>query len=192
MHSEIHENTPQDPVWLGKQIRDLRKMRKLSLEDMQQLTGRSVGFLSQLERGKSQATVTDLSKIASVLNVPFSVFFSQAPAHERGVVVRQHQRPQLQYANGVTDELLSPGFDGGLQLMLTTFAPGASSGAQPFEHGGDESGMVIKGQLELWIGDKCYLLSAGDSFSYASDQPHRYCNPGSTDTQVIWAYTVSN
>jgi hypothetical protein len=54
--------------------------------------------------------------------VPYGVFFSQAPLHERGLVVRQAHRPVLHYAEGVSDALLSPGFGSGLQLMLTRFA----------------------------------------------------------------------
>ncbi len=180
-----------DPLWLGEQLRHLRRMRRLSLQQLAERAERSVGFLSQLERGKSQPTVTDLIRLAGILGVPYSVFFSQAPQHERGVVVRKAHRPQLAYANGVSDALLSPGFAGGLQLILTSFAPGADSGGQDLAHGGDESGLVLSGQLELWVDEQCHVLQAGDSFSYPSHRPHRYRNPGETETQVVWAYTVN-
>ncbi len=185
------DSSQPDPAWLGEQIRQLRKLRKLSLQQLSEATGRSIGFLSQLERGKSQPSVSDLNKLATALAVPYGVFFSQAPAHERGLVVRQAHRPVLHYAEGVSDALLSPGFAGGLQLMLTHFAPGASSGPQTLCHGGDQGGMVLCGQLELWVDEQCHLLAAGDSFSFNSSRPHRYCNPGNEEAQVVWAYTVS-
>lgn len=188
MHSPDLSNS--DPIWLGQQIRELRKLRKVSLAQLQAITGRSLGFLSQLERGKSQATVTDLSKIASALGVPFNVFFQQGPAAERGRIQRQHNRPTLQYAEGVSDALLSPGFGSSVQLLLTTFAPGASSGTQPFAHGGDEAGMVLSGQLQLEINGVMHLLNTGDSFCYPSSQPHQYRNPGTVPTQVVWAYST--
>lgn len=181
-----------DPAWLGEQIRQLRKLRQLSLQQLSAATGRSIGFLSQLERGKSQPSVSDLNKLASALAVPYSVFFSQAPQHERGLVVRQAHRPVLHYAEGVSDALLSPGFGGELQLMLSRFAPGASSGVQTLTHGGDQGGMVLCGELELWVDEHCHQLQAGDSFSFHSSRPHRYRNPGTVETQVMWAYTVSN
>ncbi|MCB6183076.1 XRE family transcriptional regulator [Leeia sp. TBRC 13508] len=182
----------ENPVWLGQQIRELRKLRKISLTDLQQITGRSLGFLSQLERGKSQASVTDLSRIATALGVPFSVFFQQGAEEEQGVVRREANRPLLQYADGVTDALLSPGFGSSVQLILTTFAPGAHSGSQPFAHGGDEAGMVLTGQLQLTINGVVHLLNAGDSFCYPSNQPHLYSNPGNTPTQVVWAYSTQS
>jgi transcriptional regulator with XRE-family HTH domain len=186
-----NDHAQPDPTWLGEQIRLLRKLRKLSLQQLSEATGRSIGFLSQLERGKSQPSVSDLNKLATALAVPYGVFFSQAPAHERGLVVRQAHRPVLHYAEGVSDALLSPGFAGGLQLMLTRFAPGASSGPQTLSHGGDQGGMVLCGSLELWVDEQCHLLAAGDSFSFNSSRPHRYCNPGHEEAQVVWAYTVS-
>ena len=186
------DSSQPDPAWLGEQIRQLRKLRKLSLQQLSEATGRSIGFLSQLERGKSQPSVSDLNKLATALAVPYGVFFSQAPAHERGLVVRQAHRPVLHYAEGVSDALLSPGFGGGLQLMLTRFAPGASSGPQSLSHGGDQGGMVLCGQLELWVDEQCHLLAAGDSFSFNSSRPHHYRNPGDEETQVMWAYTVSS
>jgi mannose-6-phosphate isomerase-like protein (cupin superfamily) len=41
----------------------------------------------------------------------------------------------------------------------------------------------------MWIGDDCFVLNEGDSFSFPSTTPHRYRNPGDTEAVVIWAIT---
>ncbi|MNR67568.1 DNA-binding transcriptional repressor PuuR [compost metagenome] len=54
---------------------------------------------------------------------------------------------------------------------------------------GHEAGVVLKGKLELWIGEQHFTLEEGDSFSFASSTPHRYRNPGDTQTELIWVVT---
>lgn len=48
---------------------------------------------------------------------------------------------------------------------------------------------MLSGQFELWVGDRHFVLDAGDSFSFASSEPHRYGNPGKVETRVIWVIT---
>ncbi|MEV1708240.1 cupin domain-containing protein, partial [Pseudomonas aeruginosa] len=37
--------------------------------------------------------------------------------------------------------------------------------------------------------DRHFQLREGDSFSYSSQEPHRYGNPGDSDTLVLWVIT---
>ena len=57
---------------------------------------------------------------------------------------------------------------------------------------GEQIGVVLKGTLELWVGDRVVLLKEGDSFCYASSTPRRWRNPGSQATEVIWAISNIN
>ena len=51
-------------VDIGAEIRDLRKARGLTLEDLAGRIGRSVGYVSQVERGISPLTIPNLKAIA--------------------------------------------------------------------------------------------------------------------------------
>ena len=73
-----------------------------------------------------------------------------------------------------------------LEMILSRMPPDTEA-SQPYSHEGDEVGLVISGQMELWVGDRHFLLTAGDSFSHSSREPHRYRNPGPGETVVIWA-----
>jgi mannose-6-phosphate isomerase-like protein (cupin superfamily) len=66
--------------------------------------------------------------------------------------------------------------------------PGADSG-EAYDHAGDEAGVVIRGVLELWVGDQFFTLEEGDSFSFPSTTPHRYRNPGNGNTELFWVVT---
>ena len=50
-------------------IRDLRKHKNLTLGELAARIDRSVGFLSQVERGLSRPTVADLTAISESLGV---------------------------------------------------------------------------------------------------------------------------
>ena len=75
---------------LGADLRSLRKLRGMTLEDMAVRLGKSVGWISQVERDISTPRVSDLRDIARIYDVPLSLFFGKAtgPENEMGRVVR--------------------------------------------------------------------------------------------------------
>jgi transcriptional regulator with XRE-family HTH domain len=177
---------------LGQEIKSLRKAKRMTLAGLSLAAGLSVGHLSQVERGISMPSIKALHSISRALDVNVSWFFSgsdPAPAEERDFIVRQHQRRHIRFAEGISDALLTPSLDRQLELLMSTFAPGATSGPQSYTHDGEEAGVVISGQLDLWIEERHFLLNQGDSFSFRSSLPHRYRNPSDREAVVVWAIT---
>jgi transcriptional regulator with XRE-family HTH domain len=175
------------PPGLGPDLRALRKARGLTLTALATKIGRSVGFLSQVERDMSDVSISDLRRIANALDIPLGWFFvhDDAPPEERGYVVRAHARRQLGTAeSGLVEELLSPDVGGSFETILSTFAPGAELAA-PQHRQTEEAGYVVAGELELWVGDRHFLLRAGDGFRFR-DEPHRWRNPGTVPAEVVW------
>mgnify|MGYP001341048388 CR=1 FL=1 len=177
---------------LGSAIRELRKARDLTLMNVAEGSGLSVGYLSQIERDLATPSIKALHDIARVLGVNISWFFpptDYGTEGERQYIVRADRRRALNFGSGITDHLLCPSLSGDLELLCSTFAPGASSGENPYTHRGEEAGVVISGHLDLWIDTEKFALSKGDSFNFPSTTPHRYRNPGESETVVIWAIT---
>jgi transcriptional regulator with XRE-family HTH domain len=181
-----------DGLDIGEKIRLLRKSRQVTLKGLAKRTGLSIGYLSQIERNLSSPSVNVLRDIATALGVNISWFFEapeQSQAGEERFIVRKNNRRQLRFRSGITDSLLTPNLSGQIELLFSRFKPGASSGKEPYTHTGEEAGVVMTGQLELWIGGDRFLLSEGDSFNFPSTAPHRYRNPGETESVVIWSIT---
>lgn len=177
---------------LGRRIRDLRKAKRLTLQQLSRRASLSAGYLSQIERDLATPSIKALHDIAEVLGVNIGWFFpvrTDSEAKEAAVVVRLADRRALKFGSGIRDELLCPDLSGRLELLACHFAPGSSSGDDAYSHDGEEAGVVIEGQLDLWIDDELFRLRRGDSFHFESRRQHRYRNPGSTDTLVIWAIT---
>jgi transcriptional regulator with XRE-family HTH domain len=199
MNQEFHElpkrrkseESRPDGAQIGGQIRELRKAKGMTLQALSDASGLSIGYLSQLERGRSTLTIGNLKLLADQLGVHMNWFFQpvpEPPAEELGVVVRKNRRRRLSFTNlGIEEELLSPNLAGPLELLLSTLEPGADSG--DYSHEGAEAGLVIQGELELWVGGTCFRLETGDSFSFRSTEVHRCRNPGSERTQVVWVIT---
>ena len=184
--------TPKDlPQDVGGFIRDLRQTAKISLRQLADRAGVSNPYLSQIERNQSKLPIGVLKKLSDVLGVHMNWFFNgnvHANPDERDVIVRKSNRRRLTFTGlGIVEELLSPNLSGPLELLLSTIEPGADSG--DYSHDGSEAGIVISGELELWVDGKRFRLEEGDSFSFSSTSQHRCANPGKEPAKVVWVIT---
>jgi len=184
---------------LGEDLRALRKAQGLTLNELSAASGRSVSFLSKIERGLARPSVTALQEVAEALAVPVGWFFETdgpAPAEERPFIVRAYRRRKLTYSGlsgtdymGFEDHLLSASLDRQLAMGISTYEPGGNTGDDLYTHAGEEAGMVLKGEIELTLDARVFRLQTGDSFSFSADIPHRYRNPGTVEAQIVWANT---
>ncbi|MDH1522212.1 helix-turn-helix domain-containing protein [Achromobacter mucicolens] len=195
--SPARADRPESAVdlWLGQQLRQLRKQQGRSLADVAQACGMSLGLLSQIERGLSSASVKVLHLLAREFRVSVNALLRNAEhtgGEEDGRVARAgtHRYIDLK-EKGICKEMYTPAACRSMDLCRASIAPGGSTGSELFVTGqGEQIGVVLKGVLELWVGDRVIRLQEGDSFCYASSTPRRWCNPGSETTEVIWA--ISN
>ncbi len=184
--------TRETQAIIGQRMRELRKAKGLTLKQLAASTDLSIGYLSQLERQDADPSIRALNVIGKALGVGINWFFPDPDAAENpetGYVVRADRRRALRFASGLRDELLSPSLAGQLEMVLTTFEPGASSGEELYSHKGEEAGFVVEGQLEVTLADQVFLLGPGDTIQFPSERPHRYRNPGPGPTRLIWAVT---
>jgi transcriptional regulator with XRE-family HTH domain len=172
---------------LAGDIRALRKARGLTLAEIGLKLERSVGWVSQVERGLSIPSLGDLRAFAELFGVPVSLFFSHdVPVeNERGVVVRAGSRRSLGTSDsGLVEELLSPDLGGSFEMLRSVFAPGAElkiESRRPTE----EAGYVASGTFDIEIAGVWHQLGEGDSFRF-DGKPFRWRNPGVEPAVVIW------
>jgi transcriptional regulator with XRE-family HTH domain len=183
--------SPDPCAFDGSELRALRKARRLSLAELAERADLSIGHLSQIERNISTPSVKALGSVARALDVTLAWFFTggnQGPPSEKGIVVRKGNRRQIIFREGFVDYLLSPTLESSLELILTHFEPAASTGDK-YVHRGEEGGMVMKGKIEITVGERSFILEEGDSFNFPSSEPHRYRNVSDGETIVMYAIT---
>ncbi len=182
---------------LGAEIRALRKVKGLTLVEMAEQTGKSIGYLSQVERDITKPSVKVLQQIGEALGVDSGWFYppgDDVDPREARFIVRARNRRRIAYSNlgytdylGMTDHLLSANLEGRMALGITTLKAGASTGDDAYSHGGEDAGYVLEGRVELTIDGEVFLLEPGDSYSFQSELPHRFYNPTRQKAVFLWA-----
>ncbi|MEM8592690.1 MAG: helix-turn-helix domain-containing protein [Pseudomonadota bacterium] len=172
---------------LGADLRALRKARGLTLQGLAARLGRSVGWLSQVERDLSEPSVSDLRQLAAALDVSVSSLFrtDATTADDAGYVVRASaRRPIGSREAGLVEELLSPDLTDDFEMLRSVFEPGAAL-AIPVRRPTQEVGYLMEGKLDLWIAGGLHKLETGDSFRVRGE-PFRWANPYDETCVVIW------
>jgi DNA-binding transcriptional MerR regulator/quercetin dioxygenase-like cupin family protein len=170
---------------IGARLRQLRLRRQLSLAQVAKSVGISVGFLSAIERSQMSASISTLRKLARYYKTNILDFFDPAEAGKR--LVRPAERKILEAGPGVRMELLAWGKTV-MEPHLFRIAPKAGSG-ESYTHEGEEFLHVLRGELQLALEGNEFHLKSGDSFYFESATPHRWKNPGRSETWVLWVNT---
>lgn len=170
----------------GQRFRRLRIRRGLSLAQVARATRVSVGFLSSLERGQMRSSVSTLRRIARFYRTNILSLFE--PAQENLRLVRPAERKILETSPGVRMELLASGHTV-MEPHLFRIKPGGGSG-ESYSHEGEEFLHILRGDFEIWLnGSERYRLKPGDSLYFQSSMPHRWKNPGRSETWLLWINT---
>ena len=180
------DHSPQ-PATLGADIRALRKARGLTLAEIAARTGRSVGWISQVERDLSEPSITDLRRVAQALGAPMSILFAHhaTPAGEQGYVVRAGSRRRMGSGEeGLIEELLSPDLTDDFEVVHSTFRPGSAL-PEETHRPTQEVGYMISGRLDLKIGARRFTVGPGDSFRIRNES-HHWANPYDEPAVAVW------
>ncbi len=174
---------------IGGKIRQLRRLKGLSLKELSEKVGCSSAFLSQVETGKAEPSISMLKRIADALEVNIVDFFMSG-FDDRDVVTRVDERVEIHLKrwNARIQSLVKSVAHKKMQPFYTVIKPGGGSHGM-YSHEGEEFGIVIKGEMELRLGDKVYRIREGESFYFSSRIPHDWVNVGKEEVHVIWVIT---
>jgi len=168
---------------VGLQLREKRKARGLSLDELAAASGVSRAALSQIELFKSNPSLGVLWKIAVGLGIPFSELIGW---QAQGVSVLHRSDAQvLRSADGKMESRpLSPaGSNPWVELYELRLAARASHASDPHAPGTREILVVLSGALNLHVSGEVHELGPGDSVSFRADEPHAYENPGTSEAR---------
>ena len=186
----VGQSRPLSPVEstgnIGGDIRALRRSRSWTLNDLAEKLGRSVGWLSQVERDVTEPALEDIRNIAVLFNLPVGFFFTAPVGQgEQHYIVRAGSgREMNDTSKGLREILLSPDLGGAFEIIHSVFAPGAKC-PKPFIRPTEEAGYVISGNFTLFIDGQRFDLDPGDSFRFAGETI-TWVNEGDADAVVVW------
>lgn len=176
------------PPGVGNRLRRRRRALRLTLKDVADRTGLTEGHLSQVERDQVNASVRTLQRLCEVLKLSVGDLFDQGGS-VASPVLRFRDTHGMSFGKGATKIKLTPGAFDHLEVLLGHFAPGGSTGVEPYTHGSSEELLlVLSGEVEVWVREQSHKLSAFDSIHYLSSEPHRVVEvTGTEEARVLWA-----
>ncbi len=175
---------------IGERLRLRRKVRGLSLKQVADGAGLSVGMISQVERGLAVPSIKSLRAICNALDMPVVWLFEgpqQQSPEDSDIVVRSGARRELLYHDtALRKELLTPDSQPQIQMLRFLMKAGADSG-EPYSNAeGGKCGLVLKGTLGLQLDDRQFTIHTGDSFAFPAQSMVRFWTVGDEDCEVIW------
>ncbi len=163
--------------YLGNTIRDIRQKLGLTIADVATLAGISRGMLSKIENAQTATSLETLSRLSLALGVSLATLF-------RAYDVRDGSAQMVKSGEGM--EVVRRGTKRGHTYHLLAYDQGPKKTFEPFlitidhesetfpifEHPGIEFIYMLEGCIEYRHGQNTYVLSPGDSLTFAGDIPH--------------------
>jgi len=196
----VAEAAHEETVSIGQRVSRLRHGLGLSIRGLAEKAGISASVISQIERDKTEPSISTLKRLAAALGTEMTYFFT-APTRQNGRVIRAGQRQTIVIgasnggerssvkAGGVYFELASPSDSDQLEVIYGSYDPGAHTGDEPYVHEGEEWGMVLSGRFRITLGDENHFLDPGDSIWFRSHVPHHIENVAGGVSKYIWVNT---
>jgi len=168
---------------VADQLRERRRSRGMSLDDLARASGVSRAALSQVETHKSNPTLGLLWKIAVGLGVPMSELIGERRAG--AAVLRRGDAQVLRSLDGKLESrpLTPAGASPFVELYELRLSARSTHSSEAHAAGTRELLVVLTGTVRLRVGDETHDLAAGDSIAFAADRPHSYENPSASDAR---------
>ena len=179
--SEVHHP-------LGERLRQRRRALGLTLKEVADGAGLSVGFISQIERGITAPSLSSLVSVARVLGTEVGEFLSQ-PTGDLPIT-RHDQRPVYAVSpHSLSYERVSSTFPGNvLRSVIIHEPPGHRS--EPISHEGEEMFYVLEGTVTVEVGGERTVLEVGDSLHFPSTKTHSSWNHSDSPATILWVGTM--
>ena len=184
------------PADVGERLRERRKEMGISVRELARRVSVSASLISQVENGKTSPSVGTLYAIVSEMDLSLDEVFSGKadPSRRNGgreapsPVVTEDERKEISLGSGVRWQRLTRAADPNVDFLHVIYESGGASCPEDhlMRHVGQEYGYVISGRLSVTVGFDNYELTAGDSISFDSTQPHRLAAMGGDPVHAIW------
>ncbi|NUP01916.1 MAG: helix-turn-helix transcriptional regulator [Nonomuraea sp.] len=169
---------------IANNVRAQRSHRGLTLDALAARSGVSRGMLVQVEQGRTNPSVSTLTRIASALGVTVArlVEVSDVPmvrvVDKSDVVTFDQGGVQAKLLVGADSPMI-------LELWDWRLAPGEHHDGDAHPPGTREMVTVLEGELTLTIQGRSHVIGKDDAVLFTADRPHRYANAGERELRLV-------
>jgi len=172
---------------VGGRLRTLRQARGLSQRELAKRAGVSNAIISLIEHNRSSPSVGSLKKVLDGLPLSLAEFFAHEAPTPAPFFFRAAELVELA-GGAISYRQLGRDLTGrALQILHERYQPGADTGEAMLRHESEEGGVVLRGRLEVTVGEQRGVLGPGDAYYFDSRRPHRFRNVGEEECEVVSA-----
>ncbi|GGG61008.1 helix-turn-helix domain-containing protein [Paenibacillus radicis (ex Gao et al. 2016)] len=172
-------------ISISKNVLRIRKDRKLSLDQVAELSGVSKAMLGQIERGETNPTITTLWKIANGLRISFSSLIKE----ESALVTIMSKESVVALTEDEGKYRVYPLFPFDPKKQFEMYAmeidPQCCHESEPHHEGVEEYISVTEGTLELLIEQELFIVNPGSTIHFQAEKPHAYRNSGESTVKCM-------
>ncbi len=176
---------------IGARLRALRTLHGLSQRELARRAGVTNATISLIEAERVSPSISSLKKVLDGVPTSLAEFFTvdtEGASHPR-IFYGAGDLPNVGSGDVAFRLVGADRTERAMNLLHETYAPGSDTGEEMLTHGGEEAGLVVRGEIELTVGDDSRVLGVGDGYYFSSRLPHRFRNPGTEPCEIVSANT---
>jgi transcriptional regulator with XRE-family HTH domain len=162
---------------VGPRLKRLRTQRRITLTALAKTTSISKSTLSRLETGQRRPTLELLLALSLAYRVPLDDLVGAPEVGDP----RIRLRPDRVKGRTVIPLTRQPE---GMQAWKIVI-PASKVTPEPRAHDGHEWIYVLAGQMRLVLGDKDWILNAGEVAEFDTHEPHWFGSTGNEPAEIL-------
>jgi quercetin dioxygenase-like cupin family protein len=167
---------------LGKKLMKMRRERNMTVQHLANETGLGVQYIGQVEKGEAIPPVAVILQISRALQIDSSLLLKE----ERQKAGRQSADDYQKRTQDYTYQNLTPQAEHKhLKAFKIYVDPKSDHKGVSYQHLGEEFIYVLKGKMEVMVGENRNLLSPGDCLHFNSSIIHKLRNISDEKAELL-------
>ena len=175
---------------IGYKLRNLRRIKNLTQEELAERTDLSKGYISQIESNHASPSMETFLNLIEVLGTSASDFFKE-PSDEKVLYKQKEQTIYDEYDKGyILNWLVANSNEFDMEPLILTLRPNASyKNFKPSES--DTFIYCLNGEVSLQLGNQVYKACKEDVLYFKAKDKHRLYNETDKEVKVLIVATAS-
>jgi transcriptional regulator with XRE-family HTH domain len=174
---------------VGARLRSVRIGFGLSQRALARRAGVTNGLISLIEQNSVSPSVASLKRVLDGVPMSLAEFFTLDLSEEAQPFYGTDDLVELGNAEVSLRLVAANRPRRQLTVLHERYAAGAATGEEMLAHRGEESGVVVRGRIELTVSGTSRVLGPGEAYYFSSQLPHRFRNVGREVCEIISAST---
>ena len=163
---------------IGREVRAHRRQQNITVAELAQLTGISIGMVSKIENGNTSPSLSTLQTLSNALGVTLTSFFRRFEESRSAIHTKAGEGVEMERAGtraGHQYNLLGHLGSNASGVMVEPYLITLNEESDifpTFQHDGIEMLYMLEGEVSYRHGDHLYVLKSGDTLFFDADAPH--------------------